>query len=85
MPCLIANLPAALADHRLFSRVLAVLTCLWKHWRLHVRMEITVLVESIVIRTMTSDNRPIFRMMAVRAPLSPSACLLPLFAVFIPP
>ena len=81
IPCILHNVQFALRDHRVFSKLLQIVTTLWKLWRMHVRMEFAVLVESVILRFIQVDTtslsndlgmahisvvRPIVQMLAVQ-------------------
>jgi hypothetical protein len=65
VPCLLANLQYGLLDHRVFSKVLRIISVLWKVWRVHVRIEFANLVEKLIIRVLQASTlkiRPVFQM-----------------------
>ena len=50
VPCIIFNVRYALVDHRLFSKLLRIVTVLWKKWRHHLRIEFALICEQLLIK-----------------------------------
>ena len=69
VPCILYNVQFGLRDHRVFSKLMKLITALWKVWRSHVRIEFALLVEQVVIRVMQADIltiRPVYQMIVVQ-------------------
>jgi len=69
VPCLLNNLPYALGDHRVFSKILGTITSIWKYWRVHVRIEFANLTEKLIIKILGASMmkiRPIYQMIVLR-------------------
>jgi hypothetical protein len=64
VPCLLANLQYAILDHRVFTKVMRIISVLWKVWRVHIRIEFANLVEKLIIRVLQASTlkiRPVFQ------------------------
>jgi len=69
VPCLLNNIQHGIRDHRIFTKLMKLITALWKVWRSHVRIEFALLVEQIVIRVLQADTltiRPVFQMIVIQ-------------------
>lgn len=69
VPCILYNVQFGLKDHRVFSKIMRLITSLWKVWRSHVRIEFALLVEQIVIRVLQADIltvRPVYQMIVIQ-------------------
>lgn len=69
VPCILYNVQFGLKDQRVFSKIMKLITALWKVWRSHVRIEFALLVEQIVIRVMQADMvkiRPVYQMIVIQ-------------------
>lgn len=69
VPCLLYNVSFAFMDHRIFSKLLRIITALWRNWRRHVRMEFAILCEQFIFRVMQAtvvQVRPIFKMIMIQ-------------------
>ena len=69
VPCLLNNLPYALGDHRVFTKILGTITSIWKYWRVHVRIEFANLTEKLIIKILGASMmniRPIYQMIVLR-------------------
>jgi hypothetical protein len=69
IPCLMFNTTYALCDHRIFSKLLKVITALWKNWRRHIRIEFAIICEQIVFKVLQAtviQIRPIYQMIVVQ-------------------
>ena len=65
VPCILANVSIALLDHRIFTKLMGLISLLWKNWRVHVHLEFAILVEQLIIPVMQATSRkhtqPIFQ------------------------
>jgi hypothetical protein len=69
IPCLLHNVSYAMNDHRIFAKILKIITALWKKWRRHIRIEFAILCEHLVFRVLQASVlqiRPIFQMIAIQ-------------------
>lgn len=69
VPCILVNMAYALTEHRVFSRLLKLITTLWKDWRVHVRIEFANLCEQLIIRVLGASPlkiRPVFQMIVLQ-------------------
>lgn len=69
IPCLLYNVTYAFMDHRIFSKVLKIITALWKKWRRHIRMEFAILCEQFIFKVMQAtvvQVKPIFKMIMIQ-------------------
>lgn len=69
IPCLLYNVTYAFMDHRIFSKVLKIITALWKKWRRHVRIEFAILCEQFIFKVMQAtvvQVKPIFKMIMIQ-------------------
>ena len=69
VPCILYNIQFGLRDHRVFAKLMKIITALWKVWRSHVRIEFALLVEQIVIRVLQADMltiRPVYQMIVIQ-------------------
>lgn len=66
--CILSNANESMRNHRLFTKVMQLITVLWKVWRTHIRMEFAVLTEYFVIKVLeapTVQVRPEFQMSVI--------------------
>lgn len=69
VPCLLYNVSFAFMDHRIFSKVLRIITALWRNWRRHVRMEFAILCEQFIFKVLQAtvvQVRPVFKMIMIQ-------------------
>lgn len=69
VPCLLFNISYALVDHRIFAKLMKVITALWKVWRRHVRIEFAILCEQLIFKVLQASVlqiRPIFQMIVIQ-------------------
>jgi hypothetical protein len=69
IPCLLYNVSFAFMDHRIFSKLLRIITALWRNWRRHVRMEFAILCEQFIFRVLQGtvvQVKPIFKMIMIQ-------------------
>lgn len=69
VPCILYNISYAMVDHKIFAKVLSIITALWKKWRRHIRIEFAILCEQLVFKVLQASVvqiRPIFQMIAVQ-------------------
>jgi hypothetical protein len=67
--CILSNIPFSLLEHRLFSRILKIISALWKHWRTHIRIEFANLCEQFIIPVLEAPTvkiRPVFQMIVLQ-------------------
>lgn len=57
VPCLLQNVAYAMTDHRVFAKLLRIITVLWKVWRQHVLVEFAMLCEQFVIPILQVSTR----------------------------
>ena len=65
IPTLLNNVNYALQDNRVFSKILQIISALWKNWRVHIRIEFAILTEQLVIKILNASTfkiRPMFQM-----------------------
>ena len=65
VPCILHNVAYAMTDHRVFTKLLRIITVLWKVWRQHVLIEFALLVEQFIIPILQASNikvRPEFQL-----------------------
>ena len=56
MPCILSNFTLGVFEHRLFSKLLKIITALWKNWRTHVRIEFANIVEQVIIPVLQAST-----------------------------
>jgi hypothetical protein len=69
VPCLLFNVPYALTDHRVFSKILKIITALWKVWRGHIRIEFAILCEYLMTKILQASHlaiKPIFQLIVLQ-------------------
>eukprot|EP01032_Pedospumella_encystans_P009092 gene9092-10735_t len=69
IPCLLYNVSYAFMDHRIFSKMLKLISAIWKHWRRHVRIEFAIICEQFIFKVMQAtvvQVRPIFKMIMIQ-------------------
>lgn len=69
VPCIMYNVPYSLCDHRIFSKLLKIVTALWKCWRRHVRIEFAILCDQLVFKVLQAtviQIRPIYQMIVIQ-------------------
>jgi hypothetical protein len=69
VPCIMFNVAYGLCDHRIFSKLLRIVTALWKNWRRHIRIEFAILCEQIVFKVLQGtvlQIRPIYQMVVIQ-------------------
>lgn len=59
VPCILANMEYALIEPRIFLKLMKLMTCLWRDWRDHIRVEFSVLCEQVVLRVLTASPHKI--------------------------
>ncbi len=65
IPTLLNNINYALQDNRVFSKILQIISALWKNWRVHIRIEFAILTEQLIIKILNASPfkiRPMFQM-----------------------
>ena len=68
IPCLFYNMAFAFFDHRIFTRLLRIITALWKRWRRHIRIEFAIICEQIIFKVMRASvvqTRPVFKRIVI--------------------
>jgi len=74
VPCILANVPFALQDHRIFTKLMWLMSLLWKNWRTHTHLEFAILVEQLIIPVMQASSprqiQPIFQMIVLQEVVS---------------
>jgi hypothetical protein len=69
VPCIMFNVAYGLCDHRIFSKLLRIVTALWKNWRRHIRIEFAILCEQIVFKVLQGtvlQIRPVYQMVVIQ-------------------
>eukprot|EP00981_Chlorochromonas_danica_P004234 scaffold857_cov152-Ochromonas_danica.AAC.17 len=69
IPCILYNVSYAMVDHKIFAKLLKIITALWKKWRRHIRMEFAIICEQLIFKVLQASVvqvRPIFQMIAVQ-------------------
>ena len=69
IPCLLYNVSFAFMDHRIFSKLLRIISALWRNWRRHVRMEFAILCEQFIFKVLQAtvvQVKPIFKMITIQ-------------------
>lgn len=69
VPCLLFNISYALVDHRIFAKLMKVITALWKVWRRHIRIEFAILCEQLIFKVLQASVlqiRPVFQMIVIQ-------------------
>ena len=70
VPCILANVSFALQDHRIFTKIMWIISLLWKNWRSHTHLEFAILVEQFVIPIMNASTpnqiQPIFQTIVIQ-------------------
>lgn len=69
IPCLLFNVSYGLVDHKIFSKLLRIITALWKKWRKHIRIEFAILCEQLIFKVLQAtviQIRPIYQMMVIQ-------------------
>lgn len=64
VPCVLSNIPLSFYEHRLFSKLLKIISALWKNWRTHIRIEFANIVEQFIIPVLQASTlkiRPILQ------------------------
>lgn len=67
--CITSNIAYALVEPRIFSKLLKLLTILWRKWREHIRIEFPVLCEQLLLKVLlapTSKILPVYPIMALK-------------------
>ena len=62
--CVLTNIPFSFYEHRLFSKLLKIISALWKYWRTHIRIEFANICEQVIIPVLQASTmkiRPIFQ------------------------
>ena len=54
------NMQYAMADPRIFRKLLRLVTVLWENWREHIRLEFPVLCEQLIIKILQTSTLKIF-------------------------
>jgi len=74
VPCILANVPFALKDHRIFTKLMWIISLLWKNWRAHTHLEFAILVEQLIVPVMQAaaprQIQPIFQMVVIQEVVS---------------
>jgi hypothetical protein len=69
VPCLIYNVTFSFLDHRVFSKVMKVISALWRYWRRHLRIEFAILCEQFIFKVMQATAvqvKPIYKMVVIQ-------------------
>lgn len=69
VPCILFNVSYALIDHRIFSKVLRIVTALWNKWRRHLRIEFAILCDQFIFKILQASVwqiRPVFQMQVIQ-------------------
>jgi hypothetical protein len=69
IPCILYNTAYALVDHRVFSKLLKIVTALWKKWRHAIRIEFAIICEQLIIKVLNASViqiRPIYQMIVIQ-------------------
>lgn len=69
VPCIMYNITYALCDHRIFSKLLKIITALWKNWRRHIRIEFAILCEQLIFKVLQASViqiRPIYQYIVIQ-------------------
>mmetsp|Transcript_28430 Transcript_28430/g.34635 ORF Transcript_28430/g.34635 Transcript_28430/m.34635 type:complete len:1081 (-) Transcript_28430:82-3324(-) len=50
VPCLLSNMASGIDDPRVFRRIVSVISCLFQHFRTHLKIELAVLIEHFFLQ-----------------------------------
>lgn len=55
VPCILNNMDCAFQESRVFTKMLKLISELWKHWRNHLKIEFAILCEHLIIRVLRAS------------------------------